>query len=551
TLPYTRGNRNGRIVFVGEAPGADEEIAYTAGRSATAFVGSSGNELDSMCCDSNIDIDDCYYTNVAKQRPPDNEIKVFTRQEIVDWIDILHKELASLPNVNVIVPVGNLALQAVAGIKTITWMKKEPDKMKGLAGIGTWRGSILSSLPLGENNRVIKVIPTYHPAFVQRQWSYRVTVIADLERIAEDSKFPELRLPEHNIIIEPDKSTTLEAIAECKRAERIATDIENLRKFIFCFGLAWTNNDAICIPMFWPDGENYWSPEDEAEILFALADLLSNHKGQVGQFYYHDCYYYHHYGLIEALKRRFNGCLWDTFSQHVCLYGELPHTLAYLCSMYTRVPYYKAEGRNWMQKDKRKGIEQFWRYNGKDCIVTREISFPLEIELAEFGRLEFYDTYYRRLFPHLLQSGLRGIAIDETIRSQARIEYKQRWTDMQTQLQIIAKKPMDLHPGDPYDKWKGDEQYVNVAAHKKLRLWFNETLGVPLKSTDEKNLKEARGLYPEAAGTINLILDIKEVRKEKETYLDPKLGHDTRFHFILKASTETGRLASQKDPMGY
>ena len=55
------------IAFVGEAPGEDEEKAFTAGRSDTAFVGSSGNELDKMCLDAGINLADCYFTNVCKE----------------------------------------------------------------------------------------------------------------------------------------------------------------------------------------------------------------------------------------------------------------------------------------------------------------------------------------------------------------------------------------------------------------------------------------------------------------------------------------------------
>ena len=550
-LPYTRGNPHARIVFVGEAPGEDEEKAFTAGRSDTAFVGSSGGELDRMCLDAGIDTSNCYFTNVCKERPPGNNLKSFNRQQIFDWIDVLHKELNSLPNATVIVPVGNLALQATTGIQTIVWNKKSPDKIKTLVGIGTHRGSIYNSVHLGENLRRIKTIPTYHPAFVQRQWSYRVTVIADLTRVAEESRFPELRLPEHRIIIDPSLRDVLEAIEISKGTDRIATDIENLRSWMFCVGIAWSNNDAICIPFMWPDGSHYWDINDELKVLTSLSDLLSNHKGQVGQFYYHDCYYYHHYSLIEALKSRFDGCLWDTFSQHVCLYGELPHSLAYLCSIYSKTPYYKAEGRTWKLKDKKAGVEQFWTYNGKDCVVTREISYQLEDELREFGRLDFYDQYYRKLFPHLLQSSVRGVRIDETVRSTARIEYKAKWTKLQGQLQRLAKKPMDLHPGDNHTKWKSDPNYINTSAYVKLKEFFVYELKVPLKSTDKKTLEEARGKFPESAGIVNLVLDIKSTRKLKETYLDPQLGHDNRFHYILKASTETGRLASQQDPLGF
>ena len=89
--------------------------------------------------------------------------------------------------------------------------------------------------------------------------------------------------------------------------------------------------------------------------------------------------------------------------------------------------------------------------------------------------------------------------IDETVRSTARIEYKDQWTKLQTQLQNLANKPMDLHPGDTHKKWKDDPSYINTSAHKKLKEFFNDELGVPIKSTEKKTLEEARGQFPESA----------------------------------------------------
>jgi len=64
--PYTRGNPNGEFCLIGEAPGADEQTAYRRGERDTAFVGESGHELDKMLRLGEIDIENCYFTNVYR-----------------------------------------------------------------------------------------------------------------------------------------------------------------------------------------------------------------------------------------------------------------------------------------------------------------------------------------------------------------------------------------------------------------------------------------------------------------------------------------------------
>jgi len=102
--------------------------------------------------------------------------------------------------------------------------------------------------------------------------------------------------------------------------------------------------------------------------------------------------------------------------------------------------------------------------------------------------------------------------------------------------------------------WKKQDQYLNVEAHVRLKQFLTDHsihAGQPsmaVKNTQEKTLRKLRGQHPDYKDIIDTILEIKGVRKTKESFLDPILGHDSRFHFILKYSTETGRLAGQKDP---
>src|SRR6266404_7430913 len=143
-----------RIMLVGEAPGAQEEIE------GIPFVGESGKELNRMLQEAGITRSECFVTNVCRIRPPGNDINHFIAKakkditnahkqlhgrwvlpQILDGVSLLEKEL-QMVKPNIVVALGNVPLWALTGL----W------------GITRWRGSMLSR-PNGT-----KVIPTIHPA---------------------------------------------------------------------------------------------------------------------------------------------------------------------------------------------------------------------------------------------------------------------------------------------------------------------------------------------------------------------------------------------------
>ncbi len=65
-LVFGKGNPNADIVFIGEAPGKQEDIE------GLPFVGRAGEQLDEFLNTINLSLDDVYIANVLKYRPPDN-----------------------------------------------------------------------------------------------------------------------------------------------------------------------------------------------------------------------------------------------------------------------------------------------------------------------------------------------------------------------------------------------------------------------------------------------------------------------------------------------
>ena len=136
---FSRGNPNAKLVFVGEAPGADED------EQGLPFVGRAGQLLDKMIAAMGLDPEkDVYVCNIIKCRPPGNRRPEPAETEAC--IPYLHEQLAAI-NPKVIVAMGNTAVGTLLNTKLgITKVR------------GSWK------LYKGK----VPLMPTYHPSYLIR-----------------------------------------------------------------------------------------------------------------------------------------------------------------------------------------------------------------------------------------------------------------------------------------------------------------------------------------------------------------------------------------------
>jgi DNA polymerase len=143
------------MMFIGEGPGRDEDLQ---GR---PFVGKAGELLDKMIAAIGFQRSEVYIANVVKCRPPDNRTP--TPQESQRCLLYLKRQI-ELIQPRVIVTLGATPLRELLGVQT------------GITRIrGQWqRLEMLGSIP---------VMPTFHPAYVLRQYTQEVrrAVWADLQ----------------------------------------------------------------------------------------------------------------------------------------------------------------------------------------------------------------------------------------------------------------------------------------------------------------------------------------------------------------------------------
>lgn len=161
---FGEGNPAARLVFVGEAPGETED---QLGR---PFVGRAGQKLDEMIKAMGMSRSDVYIANVLKSRPPDNRTPLPT--EVERCAPFLAAQLRII-RPEVIVSLGGPATKFLLGVDT---------------GITKLRGQWASWSPPGDAEAVtIPVMPTYHPAYLLRNYTpkTRGEVWSDLKQVMD------------------------------------------------------------------------------------------------------------------------------------------------------------------------------------------------------------------------------------------------------------------------------------------------------------------------------------------------------------------------------
>ncbi len=427
-------------MIVGEAPGYDEE------RLGRPFQGVSGQELSKMLREAGIDRSECFITNVCRQRPAGNDINNFiakakkdvTPQHIqlrgrsvlkpvYDGVELLRKEIAMVKP-NLIIALGNTPLWALTGI----------------SGIQKWRGSMLYSSDMGLPT---KVLPTYHPAAVLREWSWRAVAINDLRRAAsyrgDNLDWPK---PKWNFIIRPSFNRVWEVcrdlLARLNSGEhlRLSFDLETRQGHIACAGLSWTLLDAICIPFMCVESQTgFWDADQESRIVLWLYQILTHKNAQVvGQNILYDSQYtWRHWHFVPNVAQ---DCM---ISQH-SIFSALPKSLAFQASMYCNYyVYWKDEGKDWA---KNMGEDQLWNYNCLDCVYTDE-GGRVELDLVNQLGLESVHSFQQRLFWPVLQTMQRGCRIDLSRRAALTTEVEGEIKRRETFIRDLLGH--DLNPASP------------------------------------------------------------------------------------------------------
>ena len=154
---FGSGNENADIMFIGEGPGADEDIE------GLPFVGKAGKLMNQAFAGLGISREDVYIANIVKCRPPQNRTPL--KEEAMVCLDYLRKQVM-LIKPKIIVLLGNTALKNILGEDY---------------GITASRGKWIEK-------KGIKYMPTFHPAALLRDEGKKIDFWKDLQLVVNELK---------------------------------------------------------------------------------------------------------------------------------------------------------------------------------------------------------------------------------------------------------------------------------------------------------------------------------------------------------------------------
>ncbi len=157
---FSDGNPQARIVLIGEAPGADED------RIGRPFVGRSGQLLDKMLKAAGLDRTSCYITNVLPWRPPGNRTP--TDAEIAVCLPFLKRQIDLIAPDYIFLLGGSAANALLENAETISRMRGRWMEYKTTAG------------------KNVKVLASFHPAYLLRNAGQKAKAWSDLLRLVKD-----------------------------------------------------------------------------------------------------------------------------------------------------------------------------------------------------------------------------------------------------------------------------------------------------------------------------------------------------------------------------
>ena len=534
------GPLDAKIALIGEAPGVDEEVE------GKPFVGASGRELNALLSSAGISRSSIYIDNVIPVRPSRNDIteyitlrhgkkyiKTPVRTPEYDQYEAELKERLSKTSANVFIAMGNTALYALTRVHP-----GFPEKR---------RGSILPcTLVPGR-----KVIPTIHTSTVVRgNYLNKLLITKDLIRAREESEYPEMRLPTPELIIRPSFEQALDFLNSCLTKNFIAWDIEGTH-FVNCISFARTGNSAISIPFVDERGQHYFNEYEELAIWRKIAEILERPDiVKCGQNLNYDMKaVYRLYGIITHPIE-------DTMCAMNILYPDYPKALDFITRWYTRYPYYKDEGAEYI-KTGIGNMDEFWKYSAMDSIIPY-LAFPQMVK--DLKRQGNWDTYKRQrdCIYAIQYMQARGIRLDiEGLKKRRKAveleiellisEFKEKAGEVWVTRTVKGKKtPVLVKQVSPTSPQQMDAYFYGKLKLKEIKEKGKRTTGKrALQKWASKGIEEAKILMRiRALSTLNN--NYLKLRNEKtgDFLLDPK---DSRLRCSFNAAgTITGRWTSSK-----
>lgn len=496
----TEGPAGADIMIVGEAPGTTEDAC---GR---PFQGYAGKTLNTLLSQAGILRSECLITNVARQKPPANDIgyyfldsrKTQPKPILEGWINQLKEEI-SLHRPNVIIALGSTALWALTGERSIT----------------QFRGFLCTT----NFSPMTKVIPTYHPQAVNYDWKLFFTALNDLKKAWHHSKFSKFTPDKRTLHSSPSYIEFMQYLDFLLQSphDPIAVDIETSQPgtHISIIGIADSPTNAYSFrilnghePVFPPDKEiALWKKLNE---VFQTVPVVM-HNGS-----YDAAVLVHNTGIY--CKTFF----FDTMVAAHVLWPEAPRSLSYCTSICLDVPPWKHTSQS---------LPTY--YNASDAANTYGVFLKMQ-ELLHSGDMRHLKTFefeMSQIEPSIFLQ-LQGLYVNEERRKEILAKTNASIVEIEDELEKILGKR------------------VNFSSPKQLQTLLYIDLGLPVQYKRRKSVEEERKITTDADSLRRLysktenpilakILELKKLIKLSTSFLSIETSSDSRVHTCYNVTGAT------------
>jgi uracil-DNA glycosylase family 4 len=518
------GNGYAKLLILGDYPDNSSD------KYSKPFMGSVGEFLDRVFTELGYPDwrSDFWTTYVSRYRPPFNDVKqIATVCDIEEEKQRLYKEILSIKP-NCILTLGPLSFEVITGISKLL----------------TYRGSILPSQV--SDAKVVGTISPYHLIRVSDEsedsdeskglfsYVWKWVLANDIKRAIQESKSSGWSLPQRTLLIARNSVDVSRFIdRRVKSKDRFFADIETIECTIpGCISLAWDKHEAISIPLFSKVGRYEISniPTSDLAFIWQKLDWLFRNYEVAGQNFKFD------QGKMEMLGFKFKKLKSDTSLKAHTINPEIPYVnLAFISSIWTREPYYKDEGKEFIFG--KHHIDRWFLYNAKDSAVDCEVDEAQEKELEQLSEIygtdlkKFYYGYITELHSLYFDMENVGFRVDNGMRDYLIAKY-QTWAE-HTQLQLDVLVGRDINYNSP----------------KQVKGLFYEQLKIkPIDKDHSTNEDVISRLLKDKIRDASIrevlqnILTLRRVNKTLSTYLYAVPDFDGRMRTQIRiVGTETGR----------
>lgn len=512
-----------RVAVVGEAPGFQEAMA---GR---PFVGPSGQVLNEVLRNNDIDRSDVFVTNAVACRPPQNATP--TQEAINACSPRMFAELYE-HRAEYTIAAGAVAMKALGLKGTVGKLRVGPPRLLEMPELGIRT----------------QVIPTWHPAATLRVADQLISLDYDVSKINKGAV--EHAYVEPILTVVDDVETAHDAILDLREIpgpfsvdietglDKDDVDLHADQRPLLCIGVGYEKGKVVVF------GKNVvQSPVlmQHLGALFREKDLIMhNGKSDVA-------------GLMTAMGPV--NLRYDTMLEHYVLDERTGgHSLGVLGIELLGTPDWKAWTKPYLSKGAEKNFadiprDLLYRYNAVDCDVTYRLHYMLWPQIEAQGRTHAHDHMVRAA-NQLVYPEMDGIAFD--------MPYSKALTEsLQNDLAKVEFSMSEMvgHPINP----RSSQQLIKMFQDRGWHVPIGKKTNGMGPTTGAKALEKAvaDGKYdqhPEALEFLKYLHEARDLSKDDGTYCRGMQkravdhGDHYRIHttYTLHVAT-TGRLSS-KDP---